>query len=267
MKRQHLQTLQALYAHPLQHGLRRSRVEALLVSLGADLELLSGHRLQVQLPDGSSTWLHAGKGAHHPCLDGEAVLRLRHLLQAAGITPDHPDASAASVRGDQGERLVLQLDHRRAHLWTLQAAGPVASAEVSLLAAGELWAGDQNLSHRHERDIAGQRAPLDHAYLEQLSARIAEADAVLLLGHGHGQADVRGLLLRHLRLHHPALLERIVGVVALDDTALSEGQLLALAQEHFGNLPHRRPLVVPGQEPREAGPHRPRRPPSQRPSD
>jgi hypothetical protein len=260
MKHQHLETLQALYAHPLQHGLRSSRVEALLVSLGADLEQLSGHRLQVQLPDGSTTWLHAAQGSHHPCLDAEAVLRLRRLLQAAGITPDHPDATAASVRGDQGRRLVLRLDHRCATLWTLQHSGEAELVETSLVAAGELWASDQNLSHRHERDIAGQRAPLDHAYLEQLSARIAEADAVLLLGHGHGQADVRGLLLRHLRGHHPELLERIVGVVALDDTALSDGQLLALAQEHFGNLPHRRPLVVPGQEQREPGPHRPRRP-------
>ena len=28
-----------------------------------------------------------------------------------------------------------------------------------------------------------------------------------------------------------------------------EAALLAVAREHFGNLPHRRPLVIPGQEP------------------
>jgi hypothetical protein len=251
MKHQHLQTLQALYAHPLQHGLRGSRVEALLASLGAELELLSGHRLQVRLPDGSSTWIHAAQGAHHPCLDEEAVLRLRRLLKAAGITPEHPEATAAAARGDQGQRLVIRLDHRGASLWSLQAGAEAEALAWAPVPAGELWASDQNLSHRHERDLPGQRAPLDHAYLEQLSAAIAEADAVLLLGHGHGQADVRGLLLAHLRQHHPALLDRIVGVVALDDTALSEAELLALAREHFGNQPHRRPLVVPGQERRE----------------
>lgn len=251
MKHQHLQTLQALFAHPLQHGLRGSRVEALLVSLGAELELLSGHRLQVRLPDGSNTWIHAAQGPHHSCLDEEAVLRLRRLLREAGITPEHPEAVSAPERGDQGRRLVIRLDHRGATGWALQPGPDAEALALAPLPAGALWAGDQNLSHRHERDLAGQRAPLDHAYLEQLSAAIAAADAVLLLGHGHGQADVRGLLLAHLRRRHPSLLERIVGVVTLDDTALSDAELLALARDHFGNQPHRRPLVVPGQEHRE----------------
>jgi len=43
-------------------------------------------------------------------------------------------------------------------------------------------------------------------------------------------------------------------VVTVDDSALSEAELLALAREHFGNLPHRRPVVVPGQEQHEPGP-------------
>jgi hypothetical protein len=29
---------------------------------------------------------------------------------------------------------------------------------------------------------------------------------------------------------------------------MGDAQLLAIAREHFGNLPHRRPLVEPGQE-------------------
>jgi len=188
MKRQHRQTLQALYAHPLQHGLRCSLVEGMLLSLGAEVERLSDHRLQVRL------------------------------------------------------------DHRGADLWHLVGE----AVEQAELEPHGLWGGDQNLSHRHERDIAGQCAPLDHAYLEGLSDAIAQADAVLLLGHGHGQADVRQLLVAHLRRHHPQLLQRIVGVVTVDDSALSEAELLALAREHFGNQPHRRPLATPGQERREA---------------
>lgn len=250
MKRQHLDTLAAIYAHPLQHGLRCSRVEALLLSLGADVNHLGDHRLQVCLPDGTSLCLHGASGLQHPWLDEEGVLRLRRLLRQAGITPDHPESSSSGPRGDQARRLVLRLDHRGASLWRL--VGEVV--EQAELHPHGLWASDQNLSHRHERDIAGQRAPLDHAYLQQLSAAIAESDAALLLGHGHGQADLRRLLVAHLRQHHPQLLERIVGVVTVDDTALSDRELLALAREHFGNLPHRRTVVAPGQERREAGP-------------
>ena len=143
---------------------------------------------------------------------------------------------------------MVRLDHRGADLWHLVGE----AVEQAELEPHGLWGSDQNLSHRHERDIAGQRAPLDHAYLEGLSDAIAQADAVLLLGHGHGQADVRQLLVAHLRRHHPLLLQRIVGVVTVDDSALSEAELLALAREHFGNQPHRRPLATPGQELREA---------------
>lgn len=253
MKRQHLQTLQALFAHPLQHGLRCSRVEGMLLSLGAEVEQLADHRLQVRLPGGEVFCLHAAPSLHHALLDADGVMRLRRSLEQAGITPEHPAADPSiAPRGDQSRRLVVRLDHRGASLWRLQ--GDAARPEHWQLEAGELWAGDQNLSHRHERDLAGQRAPLDHAYLEQLSAAFAEADGVLLLGHGHGQADVRRLLVAHLRRHHPQLLNRIVGVVTVDDSALSEGELLALAREHFGNLPHRHPLVVPGQEVREPAP-------------
>jgi hypothetical protein len=176
------------------------------------------------------------------------VLRLRRLLEQAGITPEHPEASEPGPRGDQAHRLVVRLDHRGADLWHLVGE----AVEQAELEPHGLWGSDQNLSHRHERDIAGQRAPLDHAYLEGLSDAIAQADAVLLLGHGHGQADVRQLLVTHLRRHHPQLLQRIVGVVTVDDSAMSEAELLALAREHFGNQPHRRPLAAPGQERREA---------------
>lgn len=248
MKRQHRQTLQALFAHPLQHGLRCSRVEALLLSFGARVEHLGDHRLQVTLPDGQRAVLRGATGLHHPWLDEEGVLRLRHLLKEAGITPEHPEAQEAGPRGDQAHRLVVRLDHRGASLWHLVGE----QVEQAQLQPHGLWGGEQNLSHRHERDIAGQRAPLDHAYLEQVSSAMQEADAVLLLGHGHGQADVRQLLVDHLHRHHPTLLQRLVGVVRVDDSAMSEPELLALAREHFGNQPHRRPVVVPGQERREA---------------
>ena len=248
MKRQHRQTLQALQAHPLQHGLRWSRVEALLLSLGAELEPLSDHRLQVQLPGGERLVLHGASGQRHSVLDQEAVLRLRHWLHQAGISSDHPEAPEPSPRGEQAHRLVIRLDHRGASLWHLVGQ----QVEHTELRSHGLWGSDQNLSHRHERDLAGQRAPLDHAYLEQLSASITEAEAVLLLGHGHGQADGCALLIDHLRRHHRPLLERIVGVVRLDDSACSDAELLALAREHFGNLPNRQPLQIPGQELREA---------------
>ena len=80
-----------------------------------------------------------------------------------------------------------------------------------------------------------------------MPAAIVEADGVLLLGHGTGESDMRQLLLHHLESHRRDLLGRIVGIVTVDESALGDGALLAIAREHFGNQPHRRPVVVPGQ--------------------
>ncbi len=245
MKRHHLRTLQALFAHPLQHGVRASRVEALFHALGAEVRERDDRRLQIRMPSGQETWIHTGAGLHQPDLDAEAVMRVRHFLQEAGVTPAHPEPDAVSPRGDQSHRLVLHLDHRRTDVFRLDGE----EVEHAVLRPHGIWGTDENLTHRQDRDQAGQRAAIDSGYLASITAAMTEADAVLLLGHGTGQSDMRQVLLHYLEIHRRDLLERIVGVETLDDGGLSEEQMLAVAREHFGNLPHRRPLVAPGQEP------------------
>jgi len=243
IQRHHLRTLKALFAHPLHHELSTSRVEALLGSLGASVTPLAGRRLRIQMPGGEETWIRTSCGVSRPYLDADALMRVRHLLQAAGVSPDHPEAAPRGPRGDQARRLVLHLTHTHTDAFLLE--GP--SVEHAELRPHGLWGSGENLTHRHDRDIAGQRAPLDHAYLGRIVAAMEQADAVLLLGHGTGESDMRQVLLHHLHTHHRPLLDRIVGVVTLDQAHPSEGALLALAREHFGNLPERRQL--PGSAP------------------
>jgi hypothetical protein len=59
---------------------------------------------------------------------------------------------------------------------------------------------------------------------------------------------MRQVLLHYLENHHRELLDRIVGIESLNDDGLTDGELLTLAREHFGNLPHRRPIRAAGQE-------------------
>lgn len=250
MKHQHARILEALFAHPLRHDVRISAVEALLQQLGATVERLPDHRLHLQLGSGEALVLRSAAGRQPATLDEEGVLRLRRCLQQAGITPEHPQPPPpATERGDQARRLVIHLDHRGARLWWLDDAG-IRSEDLQ---PRGLWSSGQRLSHRHDRDVAGQRAPLDHAFLERLSQAVETADRVLLLGHGKGQSDLRQLLQDHLSHRHPSLLERLE-TIQLDDTACSDAELLAMARQFYGHAPQRRPLQIPGQERREAGP-------------
>ncbi len=54
--------------------------------------------------------------------------------------------------------------------------------QLSLLHPHGVWGSGKHLTHRHDRDVAGQRAPRDIVDLAELTAPIAAADAVLLLG-------------------------------------------------------------------------------------
>jgi hypothetical protein len=234
MKQQHARTLQALFSHPVHHDLRMSDVEALLHHVGIRVEHLSDHRFKLQQPNGLTLTLHAAPGLHHSFLDEDGVLRLRRYLKQGGITPEHPLAETASPHGDQSRRLVMHLDHRGARLWWLMGD----KIETSELHPHGLWNSHQRLSHRHDRDMAGQRAPVDHAFLNQLSDAVLQADRVLLLGHGHGESDLRLLLRKHIEQHHPDLIQRLE-VEVLDDTASTEAELLAVARTHFGNQPQR----------------------------
>ena len=218
-------------------------MEALLLALGADVTSLDGRRLQIRLPGGQEIWLQVGEGVHHPDLDAEAVLRVRHLLEEAGVTPHHPEAEPPSERGDQSRRLVIHLDHHRTDVYRLDGD----AVEHAELKPHGVWGSSENLSHRHDRDIAGQKAPRDYDYLTRIMEAMEGADAVLLLGHGTGESDMRQLLLAHVRHHRPDLLERLVGVETLTSANPTEGQVLAIAREHFGILPHRHPLAIPGQ--------------------
>lgn len=245
MRRHHLRTLQALFAHPLQHGVRVSQVEALCRALGAEVSERDDRRLHIRLPNGAETWIRASCGVRQPDLDAEAVMRVRRFLEEAGVSADHPEVDPVSPRGDQSHRLVLHLNHHQTHVYRLEGE----AVEHAVLRPHGIWGTDQNLTHRHDRDAAGQRAPIDTDYLARISAAMADADAVLLLGHGTGASDMREVLLHHLQTHRRDLLPSIVGVETIDDGGMSEAQLLTLAREHFGNLPHRRPLVEPGLEP------------------
>jgi len=248
MNRQHQRTLEAIFAHPLRHGLRANEVEALCRALGAEVDPAGDHRLRIRMPAGQDTWIRIGEGVHHPDLDADAILRVRHLLEAAGVGVDHPLADPPTPRGDLGLRLVLHLSHHATEAFRLEAGPGGEAVEHSVLLPHGVWGSGEHLTHRHDRDVAGQRAPLDTAYLAEITAAIAAADAVLLLGHGTGASDMRQVLVDYLHTHRPDLLGRIAAVETVEARGIGPAGLLAIAHRHFGNLPTRHALVEPGVE-------------------
>jgi hypothetical protein len=241
-------TLAAVFGHPLQHNIHWRDVLHLCQAIGGEVQVLRDQRLHLRLPTGEhQIWMHTHVQPGRGTLQEDEVLQLRRFLKLAGITPAGDAGGAGETRatepaaGDRPLRLVIRLDHRLADVYQLI---DDRIQHIHLRPHG-LWGEDQNLSHRHERDIAGQRAPLDKAYLRQIGNVLEQADQVVLCGHGHGQADVVQLLLQELRTHRPDLLARVIATVRLDDPALSERQLLQLAAQHFDSEAQRPDAAEP----------------------
>jgi hypothetical protein len=229
MQQQHQDTLQALFAHPIQRGIHLTRAIDLCRALGAEVSHLDQDRLKVQWAHGEETWLQYGSGPGKNELHPDALMRLRQLLVQQGISPDHPESFNEPERGDQSHRLVIRMDHRHCDIFHLVGT----DVEHAVLRPHGLWG-------------TGQRAPLDIDYLKRIEQAIEAADVVLLVGHGKGQSNVASVLLKHLEQYKPQLLERVTQE-SINDTNLSDDALLALARRKFGNLPHRHRLRIPGQ--------------------
>ena len=235
MNASNLRTLHAIFAHPLQHGIRIHDVEALFSSLGATVDPLEHHRFKISWSTGEFVWIALGKHSSRTELDGDAVMSVRHFLENAGHTPQVPDAPITAIAGDQGNYLVLHLSHHSTEAFSFKGLG----TEHFTLKPYGLWSSHQSLHNRRERDLSGQTAPFDFDYLHLLVQAIQDSDAVLLLGHGHGQSDMRQVLLKCLANHHPGLLDRILDKTTVDAHTVTQAELLAIAADHLGHHPSR----------------------------
>ena len=84
MKTKHLRTLQAVFSRPVQGGIRWSDIEALLISLGAEVSEREGSRVAVVLFRQVQVFHRP-----HPSPDTDkgAVAAVRKWLEAHGVTP------------------------------------------------------------------------------------------------------------------------------------------------------------------------------------
>lgn len=235
MNPSNLRTLHAIFAHPLQHGIRIHDVEVLFSSLGATVHPLERNRLKISWPSGEFVWIALGHHTSRTELDGDAVMAVRRFLESAGHTPQGPDAPSTSVLRDQRTYLVLHLSHHSTEAFYAKGL----DTEHFTLKPFGLWSTHQSLQNRRERDLSGQRAPADFDYLQLLVHAIQDSDVVLLLGHGHGESDMRQILLQYLSSHHPSLLDRILDKTTVDVHTVTQAELLVIAAKYLGRHPSR----------------------------
>ena len=121
--------------------------------------------------------------------------------------------------------MVVAIDHHQTRLFKIQGTSETART----LRPYDPHHFLHHLSHRQERELRGQREAEESSYYSAIAAALAPAGRIVVLGHGTGHSNAAAHLEEVLRSKYPEIFTRVAAVRAVDLSAETEPQLLAVA--------------------------------------
>jgi hypothetical protein len=143
----------------------------------------------------------------------------------------HHNESGSIKTSVGGLHLLVVIDHREARVYQTELQGSVPQRVMPYNPGGF----GRHL-HYVQDDSNGQRKPERKSFYEAVAKTLRGAEKVLLFGSGTGTSSAMAQLLAELKQHHADLAKRVVGTVVIDESHLSEDQLLAKAREVYTGL-------------------------------
>jgi hypothetical protein len=164
----------------------------------------------------------------HPSLDKnvagiDELMQIRRFLERSSAVS--PEAEA------EGTRLLVVIDHRQARVYKTEVHGSVPQ-RITPYDPG----GFGRHLHNVQEDSNGQRKPERRSFYEAVAKTLKGAEQILIFGSGTGASSAMEELLSQLTHHHRDVAKRIVGSIVLDETHLTEDQLLARARDFYTSL-------------------------------
>jgi hypothetical protein len=222
----HLRTLEALFRHPAAHNLEWMDVLALIEKIGA-VHKTDSNRFSFDV-GGEHFLMHK---PHTKDLTSSEVVDLRHFLQRVGWSPEalfqptaHPEPAAPT--------LVVAVDHHGARIYRIDTvSGDASKREIRPYDPHHFL---HHLTHKEQSREEGQRAPEDANFYKRVGDALAAGGGIVVVGHGTGRSNAAQHLTEYLRTHHRETYQRIVREIGADLSAITEPQLLALAEQAVG---------------------------------
>ena len=206
-------TYDSIFSHPMAHNVEWRDISSMLQALGEMEEAHNGNtkftrngQTLVLRPGGS------GDGA-----DPSSMMKIRHFLRAS----DKKIESASP-----GEQFLVVIDHREARIFKSERSGTAPEKIVPHDPHGF----GQHVHNVHD-PAEGQHHPVPKSYYEAVAKSLEGATEILLFGTGTGGGSAMNVLLDELHKNHRDLFDLVIGSQVVDETHLTEGQLLALARE------------------------------------
>lgn len=218
LSRHHRGTYDAILRHPAPHNLHWRDVRSMLDALAQTTEEPNGNVRVTR--NGQTIILHpeSDKDVGSP----EQLKALRTFLETSNDPAPSPETD--------GVNLVVVIDHREARVYRADLRGTDPHRIKPHDPDGE----GRHL-HHVENDATGQRRPEIRSFYDAVAKSLHGADTIVLLGGGTGASSAMEHLHEHLKAHNKDLAARVIGAATVDETHMTEDQLLARAREFEAN--------------------------------
>ena len=212
----HLRTYNSIFQHPVSHNLEWRNVRSLFNQIAEVVEQPNGN-LKVSR-NGQSMVLHTPRTKD--VAEIAELMELRHFLERSEDTP-------LEAAAGESHWLVV-IDHHEARIYRSEMKGTVPE---------RILPHDPSDFFRHahnSKDFArGREKPDLNSFFEPVAVALKTADKILLFGTGKGTSSEMEQFATWLGKHHADISSRVVGAVSIDESHLSEAQLLLKAREFY----------------------------------
>jgi hypothetical protein len=215
----HRRIYDGVFRHPMAHNLDWRDVLSMLIALADVVEEPNGN---VKITRGGQTLvLHPTQDKNISTID--ELMQIRHFLERSGTADPQTET--------EGVHLLVVIDHRQARVYKTEMHGSTPQ-RISPYDPG----GFGRYLHNVQDDSNGQRKPERRSFYEAVARTLHGAEQILIFGSSTGASSAMEELLRQLKHHHGDLAQRVVGSIVLDETHMTENQLLAKARDFYADL-------------------------------
>lgn len=229
LSRSHRLTLDALFQHPMAHGLEWTDVVSLVGKIGE----IENHA------NGETCFVVAGerklfRKPHTKDIPPTMLMDVRHMLTRAGWSPHAAGSSipAEAAMPPSGDVLVV-VEQVEAWVYRLDAAAAEANDKVirSDLSVHRL----HELEHKDQDHDGNMGWKADPGYYERIAQALQGQGAIVPAGHGHGQSNAVQNLEHYLQQRHAIIARRLRPELAVDLSSLTGAQRRGLGRKALAN--------------------------------
>lgn len=221
-------TLDAIFRHPVSHGLAWREVVSLINAIGNADERHNGEFMFSVGEERMPT-----RRPHNKDLTAPEVMEIRHFLIRAGWSPDSAAASKGETAQDgaapEATRLIIVIDHAGARIFRIDLADDDRHGITPY--------DPKHLLHHIERKLRDadrdETYPEDTRFFDDVAAAVSQGGEIVVIGHGKGQSNEADQLSAYLKAHHKEAYARIVTTLSADIPHLSLPELLELGRRAF----------------------------------